>query len=500
MDESVPDSNATRVPEPTSRYLTRVALPVGILGAAALLLLVSTKQSWSSGVEVQVSRVVAKATVTDQDTGDASDQESVPAAGPVQAPGWVEPDPYPIYVTALANGIVKEVLVLEGQRIKKGQTVARLIDEDALLALQRVEGELARREAQLAAAKTNWDQPIAFEQSVAVNRALLAEANAQLVQLDATIAAEQAKLKELEASFNRLVKLLPNAAAELEVEQAKFKLEAQKAQLHQTQKERPVLEARVRRYQAQVNAADADLRLRVTLKQALDEATADVNEGKAIRDEAALRLERMEIKSTIDGIVMTRYVAPGAKIALGMDSPHSAHIAHVYDPDKLQVRVDIPLADAAKVRVGQAAEVVVDVLPDRTFEGQVTRFVHQADIGKNTIQAKVAITAPSSLLKPDMLARVKFLGRKGSDPHLSSASGLDLFVSKDAIERDEDNATVWVVSPGDSTLRRVTVHVAEETDDGHVRVTGALNPGDTVVIHPSANLKAGQAVHAIAQD
>ena len=51
--------------------------------------------------------------------------------GTVQASGWVEPDPYPVAVTALTEGVVAEVLVLEGQAVKKGQTVARMVSDDA---------------------------------------------------------------------------------------------------------------------------------------------------------------------------------------------------------------------------------------------------------------------------------------------------------------------------------------------------------------------------------
>ena len=49
---------------------------------------------------------------------------------------------------------------------------------------------------------------------------------------------------------------------------------------------------------------------------------------------------------------------------------------------------------AARVEVGQAAEVVVDLLPDQTFRGEVTRFLHKADIQKNTVEAKVRISHP----------------------------------------------------------------------------------------------------------
>ena len=41
----------------------------------------------------------------------------------VQASGWVEADPYPVAVTALADGVVQEMPVLEGQTVRSGQVV-----------------------------------------------------------------------------------------------------------------------------------------------------------------------------------------------------------------------------------------------------------------------------------------------------------------------------------------------------------------------------------------
>ena len=312
----------------------------------------------------------------------------------VQAPGWVEPDPYPTFVTALTNGVIDKLLVLEGESVEAGQVVAEMVDDDARLAVARAEAELARRTAHLEAARTDWDNPVALERAVAVNKALLAEAQAELEQLDATITQQHARQMELQAAYDRVSKLKPNAVAQLEVDQARYQLDAQRALVEATKKQRHLLEAKQDRYEAEVKAAEADLRLRVDQRKAVDEAEAAVNDAKAALDEAKLRLERMKVVSPVFGVVIDRMVAPGSKVMFDMDSPHSAHVVHLYDPNRLQVRVDVPLADAAHVGVGQPARVIVDVLPEKEFNGRVTRFVHEADIGKNTVEVKVAIEDP----------------------------------------------------------------------------------------------------------
>ena len=76
------------------------------------------------------------------------------AIGPtIQAPGWVEPEPDLVACTALADGVVRELLVLEGDHVESGQIVARLVDDDARLAHDRAVAMLALAEASLESAR-----------------------------------------------------------------------------------------------------------------------------------------------------------------------------------------------------------------------------------------------------------------------------------------------------------------------------------------------------------
>jgi RND family efflux transporter MFP subunit len=498
MDHHATDASAVpAVPAPRRRWLTRVLLPLVILLLTGGLFAYAARDAMWPVADVRVVRAVAR------ESGGAGDAAAAPAAATVsvQAPGWVEPDPYPVFVTALTDGVIEKVHVLEGETVEVGQTVAEMVADDARLAAARAEADLARRRAQLQAAKTDWENPVALERAAAVSKAMLAEAQAELAQLEPTIAQQSAKLNELRAAHDRVRTLSASAASKLEVEQAQYQHEGQQALLEATRRQRAVLEAKVRRYEAEAAAAETDLRLRVTLRQALDEAQAAVDEATAARDEANLRLTRMKIVSPVAGVVINRMVSPGAKVMFNMDAPHSAHVVHVYDPAHLQVRVDVPLADAAKVGVGQRARIVVDVLPNREFAGRVTRFVHQADIGKNTVEVKVAIEDPSPLLKPDMLARVKFLVTQdaagGETAAAASASALTVFAPRSAVLSHGEHKYVWVVTPGNNRLRQQTVTLGGERGDGWVAVLNGLNPGDVLVDQPPAELAEGQRVNAI---
>jgi len=428
----------------------------------------------------------------------------------VQAPGWVEADPFAIYVPALAAGVVEEMLVLEGERVKAGQVVARLIEDDARLAREKAQAELAQQEAELktaeavlTAAQTDWENPIERDRAVAVNEALLQEKQALLLQLDAEITMHQSKWAELDDNYQRLKALQPEAASEQQFKQVGFQLEGQKAILEATEKKKETVEAQLKKAQAELVAAQKHRRLRIVERRTLDEAAARVDKTKAqvelarvVGAEAQLRLDRMQVRSPADGVVMTRRAVPGSKLMLDMEGEYSANVVHLYDPEKLQVRADVPLVDAAQVGIGQKAEIVVDVLPNKRFFGHITRIVHEADIEKNTLEVKVAIENPSDQLKPEMLARIKFIAQIQSQ---SGDATNRAFVPERLIkERSGNSGFVWLVT-ADGCAGKKSITLGVNQQDGWIEVIDGLNVNEPLIADPSESLEEGDRVRVIGE-
>ena len=200
----------------------------------------------------------------------------------------------------------------------------------------------------------------------------------------------------------------------------------------------------------------------------------------------------MTIRAPISGYVQTRLKATGDKVMFMMDSEESAHLLHLYDPSSIQVRVDVPLADAAHVYIGQPCEIVVEVLPDETFRGEVTRVTHEADLQKNTLEVKVRVHEPSPLFRPEMLTRVKFVGGGASDA--GGIASPAVYVAESSLDGD----LVWVVRDrraGRGVARQVAVEV-ESVEDGWASVRGDLLPGDLLAVG-AGGLRDGQRVRVV---
>jgi len=197
--------------------------------------------------------------------------------------------------------------------------------------------------------------------------------------------------------------------------------------------------------------------------------------------EAELAHERTKITAPADGRVLALKAAPGQKKMVGMDDMDSATIAILYDPDHLQVRVDVPLADAAGLSVGQRAKIRCNLLPDQVFEGEVTRIEGAADLQRNTLQAKVRIENPSEKLRPEMLCRVEFFETRQTTAETASrGTGIAVYVPESAVR----DGHVWICDA--DTLRAERRAVETSTlKEGMVRVDSGIRPGEWVIPDPS---------------
>lgn len=401
------------IPHPPRRSLTRIVLPVALVAASAGALLWTGWRSFFPVPTVDVVPVSLRAAATSGTSSGKNDPSTNPSVkregAAVQAPGWIEPSPFPVMVPALTPGVVRTVLVLEGERVQAGQVLVEMNDEE-----QRIGVRLA----------------------------------------EAVLAETRAKRHEMEDELSRKSHLVESGAASAgEVSRLNIRIDAMRAA---------------------EEGADAERALR------------------------ALILERTKVRAPVAGVVMARLAVPGM---IGGGMQDGKPLIELYDPSQLQVRADVPLADAGRIAIGDRAEVTVDVLPDRTFRAEIIRVVHQADIAKNTVQAKVRIIDPEAALKPEMLARVKLFpqmgGRSGSTSGTAGSSGADttspeqgnFWIREDCVDTRSDPPLVLLIAgleDGRGTIERRTVGAIGDVDHGWRSVASGLRAGDIAVRAPSS--------------
>ncbi|HKV55529.1 MAG TPA: efflux RND transporter periplasmic adaptor subunit [Candidatus Binataceae bacterium] len=135
--------------------------------------------------------------------------------------------------------------------------------------------------------------------------------------------------------------------------------------------------------------------------------------------------------------------------------------------------------DIARVKLGQQMEAVTTAYPDQVFQGFVSRISPNIDPATHTLQIRCEVANPDLKLKPEMLARVKIVTRPGQA----------LVVPQEALVFDTNQYYAFVeIAPG--TFERRAVSASSWKEEGLVRVTDGLRPGDRVVVAESIQINA----------
>ncbi|MDF1752985.1 MAG: efflux RND transporter periplasmic adaptor subunit [Verrucomicrobiales bacterium] len=459
------------LPSPTERRKRQIPtwlLPTGLCVGFLLILGILFGERLIPAVPVSVAPVV-----TVRSGGGASEvtfqTDSVnpgnTGSGPLlfQASGWVEPDPFAISVSTLVSGIVDEVYVLEGDSVTKGQKLAKLIDEDAVL-------ELEAKKARIETLKSEIES----------NLAKIAVVESRRKGIESSIRSAESKLAEFEDRYRRFKALPKGSVAAIEVTSAKLQVDQQRAEVEQAKSDLPTIDSELLMVDSEIKAK----------RNVLREAEVDVAK-------AELALKRHITTSPMNGTVLRLHAAPGRKRMIHADSPMSSTIVELFDPEKLQARIDVPLNEASSIAIGQPVEITTDLLPNVTLKGTVTRITGEADLQRNTLQVKVAIHKPDSRLRPEMLVRGKFYPLpKAEDKNeklqqLSRrGTRLSIYVPEEAIFNDEQ---IWVVSHENTAVLR-TLALANETREGHRLATEGIRSGEKVILPPHTKLKPGTRV------
>lgn len=440
----------TQEPPPTRSAKRRIGvwlLPLAIFLGFALLFALLFRDRLLPGKAVDVVPAVGI-----EETIVATEIPTAMGKTLFQASGWVEPDPLPIKATALTDGIVDEVHVLEGALVKKGDLLATLIDDDTRL-------ERDAMAARLADMKASFDAHCVGTQ-IAIRQ--MDGEKAMLEMAEANVEEAADKLRRYERLAEGVITGDERLAVRIEHRKSLAQVDLAKARIGEIAEELTKIAFEILAIQSQIKGAEIDL------------------------EKAELAHSRTRIHAPVDGRILALKAAPGAKKMVGMDEEDSSTIAILYDPAHLQVRVDVPLADAAGLSVGQAARIRCNLLPDQVFDGTVTRIEGAADLQRNTLQAKVRIANPNEKLRPEMLSRVEFLETLREDKSNPSATGVAVYVPASALTE----GTVWVCDADTRRAERRQV-VSSATAENLVRIDYGLRPGEWVVSDPTG-LREGQ--------
>ncbi len=481
-----------KAPIPARRHrrawMTRYAIPATLIAGFLALLSWGARDVILPARSVEVIPVMA--------TQSRQHLEGTPL---FEAAGWIEPRPTPIRVAALAQGVVEKLLVVEDQPVTAGQPIAELIKDDAQLSYRAAvadeqlrQAELNQATATLSAATTRLEQPVHLEANLGQAEAELAKVHTMLENLPFETRRAESQLEFTQEDLRGKTSA-KRAIARRTVDAAQSDMETAQAMVAELHNRNEALRRQAAGLEQRRNALKTQLQLLADEIEAKDRAHADVQAAQARLTqaqvavaEAKLRLDRMTVRSPVDGRVYRLLGHPGADtsaVMVAMQGHDARTIVTLYQPEMLQVRVDVRFEDVPKVTLNQPVTIDNPALSE-SIAGHVLYVSSEADIQKNTLQVKVGLDTTSSHLKPEMLVDVLFLQPGDSAEQLPNNGDIattSFYVPEAFVRTDSDGSFVWVADQSKQRARRVAVEVGGTGKNGFVEIVSGLNRSSRII-------------------
>jgi HlyD family secretion protein len=310
----------------------------------------------------------------------------------ITASGDVEPF-RSVNLSPKNSGIVRELLVEQGDKVSQGQVIARMDSRDLDAQLRQNQAAVAEAEAQL----------IDVQQGTA--REQIAQSEANLAAVQAQINDAQARLDLARLNRDRNESLVNQGAlSQSELDRSNSDVRSAEANLDQVQFR--VEEAR----QRLADIADAPD------PEAIAQAQARLESARGRLQATETQLEDTLIRAPFSGVITQKFATEGAFVTpttTASDASSATSTAIVALADGLEVVAEVPEADIAQIKPNQDVEITADAFANQTFKGKV-RFIAPEAIEKRSVtifQVRIRLLTGQTQL----LSNMSFLGNRLND-------------------------------------------------------------------------------------
>lgn len=330
-------------------------------------------------------------------------------------------------------GRLVDVLVREGETVRREQVLARIETQALEMARQRDRAGVVAAESSLRQLRTDTERTRELlEQEAAMRRAEIAQAEAQVRDVEAgsrkqEVAQAQAAVDEstaqhalAKADWERAQRLFRNEdISRVQFEQAQARFRATAAAVEVATQRLGLLQEGPRKEalavaQAQLARARAALRLTEANRQELVRKAqevqlrqAEIKRAEAQAGVTETQLDDAVLRSAIDGVILARTVEPGEVVGAGMT------VVTIGDTSRPWLRGYITEPQLGRVKLGQKTILRTDSFPGKTYDGVVTYISAEAEFTPKQIQTpeervklvyriKIDVANPRGELKNNM--------------------------------------------------------------------------------------------------
>lgn len=348
----------------------------------------------------------------------------------IQASGTVEPIKT-VNVSPKNPGRLVELLVEQGDRVEKGQTLAVMENLEIQTQQAQAEANLRREIANLQTRQTEINSQInqaeaRLRQAVAQLEQAQARIPRDIRQAQAQITAAESRLQLARQRRDRNQYLLEEGAINRDqYDEAVNEYQNALANLTELKQRLEQLESTSNPEINRLESAVAEARLALAQNRDSAEDQIEALQAAVEASNAALKQVEVQYDDTIitapfAGIVTQRYAIEGAFVTPTTSASTSASASATSIlalAQGLEVVAEVPEVDVGQLKPGQPVEIVADAYPDRVFKGEVKRIAPEAIIEDNvtSFEVRIRLLTGQDQLRSRMNVDVTFIGQELED-------------------------------------------------------------------------------------
>ncbi|HKB35635.1 MAG TPA: efflux RND transporter periplasmic adaptor subunit [Gemmataceae bacterium] len=366
---------------------------------------------------------------------------------------------------AAVSGVLKKPLVDLGDRVQKGQLLAKIDVPD-------------------------------LEKQVKQYRAAVSQAGARVKQMEARVATAKADLLAKQAKIKQAEAAIRTAAAWRRFRQTQFaKMEylAKRDSIdgRAFDESHEHLNAAIETENTAKAALDTAKAEEAAAEAAIKQAEADVLEATAEVEVAEARVEKAEvlvgfseIRAPYEGVVTQVRNEEGSYVRAVSEGGTSLPLVTIARRDLFRVVVQVPDRDVPFCDPGDPAVVEIDALRGKKFPARVSRIAQSEDPQTRLMRVEIDLPNPTGEIKQGYYGRATII--------LDRVAGQLSLPSSCLVGKTEDGTgSVYVVR--DRHVHLVPIKISG--DNGiQFAVREGLTPKDEVVLHPHSGLFEGEEV------
>jgi HlyD family secretion protein len=276
----------------------------------------------------------------------------------VTASGEIKPKNY-INIGANAMGEIRQILVKEGDRVRKGELLAKLEDVQPAADVAAQKATISSSEADSAAAEAG-----------------LKAADDNIKTMQAALDHDKSDLERMKAEYDRSELLFKEKLlAKQDFDLKRYTYEAQVAAIRESETRLTQAHATREQMVAQLKSAQK----RIAMNQA----------GLTRFDDL---LQKRNFYAPLDGVVTNLPVRQGESVVPGLQNQTGTIIMTIADMSLITAEVKVDETDIVNIKLDQVADITIDAIPNKTFKG------HVSEIGNTAILRSTGVAASQSAI------------------------------------------------------------------------------------------------------